>query len=265
MPLHPWRAASAPVTRPLAARWRPGAAQFHSVMQKGRQDFVTDVDLAVSEFLCRELPRLLPGSVVISEEGFKGKPEDGYYWVIDPIDGTNNFIYQLPNFAISIGLLQDREPVLGAVYAPRLGELYAAAKGEGATCNDRPIHVCPDETVAQTLALAETNPYSDRAANRFPVLISNVYLDCIDCRFAGTAALDCCYVACGRGGLFVAENVKPWDYAAGEIITTEAGGKVSQWNGQPMTYFGNTTILMTNGKLHEEMLRRIRDTVGIDA
>ena len=237
----------------------------HTILQKGKQDFVTDVDLAISTFLCDHLPQLLPGSAVISEEGYKGEPGDGYYWVIDPIDGTNNFIYQLPNFAISIGLLRDRKPVLGVISAPRMGELYVAALGEGATCNGAPIHVCPDETVAHTLVLAETNPYSDRAANRFPALVRNVYLDCIDCRFAGTAALDCCYVACGRGGVFIAENVKPWDYTAGEIITTEAGGRVTQWNGAPMSHFGNTSILLTNGTLHEEMLERIRQIFGPEA
>ncbi len=242
-----------------------GSAQLdhaHSIMQKGKQDFVTDVDLAVSTSLCDRLPELLPGSSVISEEGYKGEPGPGYYWVIDPIDGTNNFIYHLPNFAISVGLLEDRKPVLGVIYAPRLGELYAAAAGEGAFCNDRPIRVCGDETVSGTLIAAETNPYSDRSKNLFPAVLNNINQDCIDYRISGSAALDCCYVACGRVGAFVAENVKPWDYAAGEALVNEAGGKLTRWNGQPMTYYGNSSALMTNGKLHAELLERIRSVVG---
>ena len=230
----------------------------HSIMTKGKQDFVTDVDLAVSSFLCEKLPELLPGSVVISEEGYKGEPGEGYYWIIDPIDGTNNFIYQLPLFAISIGLLENRKPVLGVVYAPRLHELYAAAAGEGATLNDHPVHVCDDESVSRTLVLAETNPYSNREQNRFPLVLDNVYRDCIDCRVSGTAALGCCFVAGGRGGVFFAENVKPWDYTAGQALVQEAGGCVTQWTGENMTFYGSSTVLMTNGKLHEEMLERIR-------
>ncbi len=236
----------------------------HSIITKGKQDFVTDADLAVSSFLCEKLPELLPGSTVISEEGYKGEPGEGYYWVIDPIDGTNNFIYQLPMFAISIGLLKNRKSVLGVIYAPRLHEIYYAALGEGAYCNDKPISVCPDETVSKTLVIAETNPYSDRPTNRFPAVLDNVYLDCIDYRIEGTAALDCCFVACGRGGVFIAENVKPWDYAAGEILVTEAGGCVTQWNGKPMTYYGNSTALLTNGKIHNEMLERIQKVLGTE-
>lgn len=228
------------------------------VTKKGAKDFVTEVDMQISEFLCQKLPDLLNGSVVISEEGYKGRPDQHYCWIIDPIDGTSNFIYHHPDYAISIGLIEDGQSVLGVIYSPQRKEMFSAAKGVGAFCNDKPIKVCEDATVSNTLVLAETNPYSDRISNKFPEVFQNLYKDCIDYRITGSAAIDCCYIACGRGGVFVAENLKPWDYAAGEIIIKEAGGNFSQWNGNPPTYFGNTTALATNTLTHEEVLERLK-------
>ncbi|MDO5541202.1 MAG: inositol monophosphatase [Eubacteriales bacterium] len=232
-----------------------------SVKKKGAKDFVTEVDMKISDILCNRLPDLLEGSIVISEEGYKGKPDQKYCWVVDPIDGTSNFIYSHPDYAISIGLLEDAEPVLGVVYSPQSQEMFYAAKGEGAYCNGNKISVCRDATVSQTLVLAETNPYSDRVSNKFPKVFSNIYRDCIDYRITGSAALDCCYIACGRGGAFIAENLKPWDYAAGEIIVKEAGGSFTQWDGRRLTYFGNTTALATNGYMHKELLERLKEYV----
>ncbi|MFR8172518.1 MAG: inositol monophosphatase family protein [Marvinbryantia sp.] len=232
-----------------------------SVKQKGAKDFVTEVDMRISDVLCEKLPGLLEGSIVISEEGYKGKPDQKYCWIIDPIDGTSNFIYSHPDYAISIGLLENAEPVLGVVYSPQSQEMFYAAKGEGAYCNGKRIFVCRDASVSQTLVLAETNPYSDRVANKFPQVFSNIYRDCIDYRITGSAALDCCYIACGRGGAFIAENLKPWDYAAGEIIVREAGGSFSQWDGRRPTYYGNTTALATNTLVHEEILGRLKQYI----
>lgn len=228
------------------------------ISQKGEKDFVTEVDLAISEKLCRELPKLLKESVVISEEGYQGRPEEKYCWIIDPIDGTNNLIYDLPAYAVSVGLLEERKPVLGVVYNAKTEEMFWAVKDKGAYCDDRRIQVCQDSSVEKTLVLAETNPYCDRKENPFHQVMDNIFCDCIDYRITGSAALDCCYVACGRGGAFVAQNLKPWDYAAGKIILEEAGGCLTQWSGEELEYYGNSSILASNGLLHEELLERLK-------
>ena len=161
------------------------------VNEKGINDFVTEVDIKISQFLCDKLPMLVKESVALSEEGSIVNPEKGYYWVIDPIDGTSNFIYGIPDYGAAV-----------------FGELFK---------------------------------------------------DCIDYRITGSAALDCCYIACGRGGVFVSENLKPWDYAAGVIIIQEAGGVMTQWDGEALRYFGGSTFLATNGQLHKEVLERIKE------
>ena len=229
------------------------------VNEKWINDFVTEVDIKISQFLCDKLPMLVKESVALSEEGSIVNPEKGYYWVIDPIDGTSNFIYGIPDYGISVALLKNGKPVLGVVYAPKKQEMYYAAEGLGAFCNGKPIRVCKDEHIKSTLILSETNPYSDRETNMYAAVFGELFKDCIDYRITGSAALDCCYIACGRGGVFVSENLKPWDYAAGVIIIQEAGGVMTQWDGEELRYFGGSTFLATNGQLHKEALERIKE------
>ncbi len=231
------------------------------VSQKGEKDFVTEIDLKISDLLCETLPKLVKDSVVISEEGNKEQPKEKYCWIIDPIDGTNNLIYDLPAYAISIGLLENKIPVLGVVHNPKTKEMFWAVKGQGAYCNEERIFVCKDSSVSKTLILAETNPYYNRKENKFHQIMDGIFCDCIDYRITGSAALDCCYVACGRGGAFVAQNLKPWDYTAGQIILEEAGGRLTQWTGQGLSYYGDTTALASNGILHQEMMDRLKDFV----
>lgn len=232
------------------------------IKEKGINDFVTTCDIKISNFLCDRLPKILENSRVISEEGNIVAPEKGYYWIVDPIDGTSNFIYGIPEHAISVGLVKDGMPVLGVVYAPKKNEMYYAAKGEGAFCNGSSIHVCSDQSISSTIVLAETNPYSSRPENAFSAVFQELFKDCIDYRITGSAALDCCYIARGRGGVFVSEKLKPWDYAAGVILIQEAGGEITQWNGEALGYFGSSTILATNGQIHEEAVRRIKSALS---
>ena len=160
------------------------------VNEKGINDFVTEVDIKISQFLCDKLPKLVKESVALSEEGSIVNPEKGYYWVIDPIDGTSNFIYGIPDYGISVALLKNGKPVLGVVYAPKKDEMYYAAEGLGAFCNGKPIQVCQDEHIKSTLILSETNPYSDRETNMYTAVFGELFKDCIDYRITGSAALD---------------------------------------------------------------------------
>lgn len=228
------------------------------ISNKGSRDYVTQVDLAASEYLVHHLPAILPGSRVFSEELAPSAPIDGgYCWVIDPVDGTTNLIYSVPLYTISIGLLYDYEPVLGVVYNPASGEMFCAAKGYGAFLNGKPIRVCDDERLEQTLVLVETNPYADRTKTRSYDVIGRVFLDCIDYRVIGSAALDICYVASGRCGVFFAERLRTWDCVGGFAILQEAGGQYTNWQGEAFS-FTNThgeSLIASNRKLHDTALK----------
>ncbi len=231
-----------------------------NIQQKGEHDFVTRVDLEVSEFLLRELPKLIEGSVVLSEEAeCTAKIDTGYCWIIDPVDGTTNFIYSLPLFAVSIGLLYNGRPVLGVVHNPAGCETFTAVLGGGAFLNGKQIKVCPDAAIKDTLLLAETNPYHpDRKSTATIKMLDAFFADCKDIRITGSAALDVCYVAAGRAGVFVSENLKPWDFAGGLAILREAGGTASRWDGSDLTYSQGQTFVATNKILQQAALQRIQ-------
>ena len=232
------------------------------VTSKGPKDYVTQVDLAVSAYLEEHLPALVPGSKVISEESATSAGIDaGNYWIIDPVDGTTNLIYGLPLYTISIGLLRNFEPVLGIVYNPYTKELFAAAKGMGAYLNGQPISVNNDQCLKETLVLAETNPYANRKKSRTVKVLAEVFYDCIDYRITGSAALDICYIASGRGGILFAEHLKTWDCAGGFAILTEAGGTYTNWQGKPfsLTEAAGDSLVASNGTLQQIALQYTRE------
>jgi myo-inositol-1(or 4)-monophosphatase len=224
---------------------------------KGPKDFVTQVDLRIDAFLSKRLPSLVPGSLVLSEEGKDDEKRAEYQWIVDPIDGTTNLIYGMPLYAVSIGLVKGQTPLAGVVYNPVSHEMFSAYKGGGAFLNGNQIHVNADAKLSETLVLAETDPYLDRKKNFSPHLINDVFSESIDYRVTGSAALDVCFIACGRGGAFFTQAVKPWDYAGGSIILLEAGGTLTQWDNSPLPFEGKHPILVTNGILHAEMLKKI--------
>lgn len=230
----------------------------NTITAKGEQDFVTEVDTRISDYMMEALPRLLPGSRVLSEEAPPPPHlEQGPLWVVDPIDGTTNYIFGLPLFCISLGLLWEGQPVLGVVYNPAGKELYTACPGSGARLNGAPIRVRQEMCLGQTLLLTETNPYSDRKKTRAMAVLAGLFLQVVDVRVTGSAALDLCYVAAGRAGVFATEKLTPWDWAAGQAILQEAGGTVTRWDGAVLDLQPGT-ILATNGLLHRESLNAIR-------
>jgi myo-inositol-1(or 4)-monophosphatase len=241
-----------------------------AVREKGPNDFITRIDMEISEYLCAALPKLLPASRVISEERKNIDTGEPCRWIIDPIDGTNNLVYGLPFYAVSIGLVLEKTPVLGVVYLPATGELFSAAKGSGAFVEntliphgqETPLRVNAADSLDKTIVMAETDPYFDRRQNRSIELIRSVYEKCIDCRITGSAAIDMSYIAAGRAGVHFCQNLNPWDYAGGGAILIEAGGKISQWDGSPVTFEGKHSSLATNGLVHEEMLKLIGTFLG---
>ncbi|MDR1252544.1 MAG: inositol monophosphatase [Treponema sp.] len=236
------------------------------VENKGPNDFITRIDREISDYLCAELPKLLDDSQVISEEQQELPGSAPYRWIIDPIDGTNNLIYDLPFYAVSIGLVLEKEPLLGVIYMPASGELFSAARKNGAFVENpltgsaaKSIRVNDADSLSRAIVMAETDPYFEREKNPSLDLIKSVYRYCIDLRITGSAAIDLSYIAAGRAMAHFCRHLNPWDYAGGSSILTEAGGIVSQWDGSPMPYEGKHTSLAASSKpIHEAMLELVR-------
>ncbi len=196
------------------------------VTQKGNNsNFVTSCDIAVEEFLTERLRTLLPGSLVIGEES-EDKPTKGdLMWVIDPIDGTSNFIRDMGLSAISVGLVKEGEPYLGVVYLPYRDEMFYAKTGEGAFLNGAPIHVS-DRDFAHSHLCSAMSLYDKRYAPPCFRIIDRVYQESDDLRRLGTAALELVYLACGRVELYFEIRLCPWDVAGAFPIIKEAGGLI---------------------------------------
>lgn len=224
--------------------------------KSGTSNYVTQMDEYLSERLTVELQKILPKSRVISEEDKeKEKILEEPIWVVDPLDGTSNYMFDFQISCISIGLLEKGVPVLGVIYNPFTKELYEGAKGWGAYLNDEKIVVGSGDRLKNSLMLAETNPYSNRLTSNTMPFLTELFSNCVDLRILGAAALDLCYLSCGRGGGWFSEKVEPWDIAAGTIILEEAGGVITDMQGNPLSFHQATGVLAGNKEIHQELLQ----------
>lgn len=216
--------------------------------KEGKNNFVTDYDRQVQAFLFEKLALLLPEAVFIGEEEDQHPPlPEGYAFVIDPIDGTTNFMKGYCASCISVGLLKSGQPFMAAVYNPYLNEMYYAQKGKGAFCNDRPIHVSEHE-LKDGLVIFGTSPYYAEYL-RQPFDLAYEFLQkCIDVRRSGSAAIDLCNIACGRAELYFELMLSPWDFAAGALIVEEAGGYVLGVDGKPLSFDKKSGVVAGNNK-----------------
>jgi myo-inositol-1(or 4)-monophosphatase len=220
------------------------------VSQKGPGDFVTNADLKSERTLREELQKARPGFGFLMEESGEAKGSDpDHRWIVDPLDGTTNFLHGLPHFAISIALEQKGEIVAGLVYDPAKDELFWAEKGQGAFCNDRRMRVSGRKHLPESL-LATGIPFIGHGDHpRFLRQLGAAMRETSGVRRLGAAALDLAYVAAGRYEGFWEEDLSPWDIAAGILLVKEAGGYVSDLKGgQTMLQTG--ALLATNGTLH---------------
>lgn len=196
------------------------------VTQKGNNsNYVTSCDLAVEKFLSAKLRELLPGSLIIGEESEDNPSRGDLLWVIDPIDGTSNFIRDIGLSAISVGLVVDGEPYLGVIYQPYRDEMFYAKTGEGAYLNGERIHVS-DRDFAHSHLCSAMSLYDKQYAPPCFRIIDRVYQEADDLRRLGTAAVELAYLACGRVELYFEIRVFPWDAAGAIPIIREAGGFV---------------------------------------
>ena len=204
--------------------------------KEGPANFVTAYDVKVQRMLRSGLQALRPGSRFVGEEeDAQDDVHKGEVFIVDPIDGTTNFIKGCNASAVSVAMLREGQAVLGAVYDPYRDEFFFAEKGKGATCNGVPLHVA-DEDLSQSLVCFGTSPYNPELIPPTFALAQRLVQEGLDLRRSGSAVIDLCQVARGAAGLMFEMRLCPWDHAAAGFIVTEAGGKISQINGEPIVY-----------------------------
>ena len=229
-----------------------------NIEEKGRQNFVTEVDKKAEQILVKGLSELLPEAGFIAEEGTSDKKGESYNWVIDPVDGTTNFIHGVFPFAISVGLTEKNEVVAGIVYEFGLNEFFYAWKGGGAWLNGSPIQVSQADRVEHSL-IATGFPYTNFTyLEQFMHSMDFFMRNSHGLRRLGSAATDIAYVACGRYEGFYEYGLNPWDVAAGMLLVREAGGLVSDFAGHGDPLFGEH-IVCSNEKIFKEFQSVIQD------
>jgi myo-inositol-1(or 4)-monophosphatase len=259
---------------------RQNYAKPHEITMKGAIDPVTETDFQCQEIIIGMLRQAFPDHGFLAEEragegggeppppavadqdhpgpAWEADPPPGCRWIIDPLDGTVNFAHGYPAFCVSIACEADGVLVYGVIYDPLGDELFEASRGGGASLNGTPIRV--SETARMDRSLIATGfPYDIRS--RVPETLARLgrLLGIVQgLRRGGSAALDLAYVACGRLDGFYEENLKPWDTAAGLLIVTEAGGRITTFDGRDYNLY-SPTIVASNGVLHEELSGRIQD------
>ncbi len=215
-------------------------------------DLVTEADREAEAAVIAALTRAFPSHAILAEESGANDRQSAERWIIDPLDGTTNFAHGFPQFCVSIAYERRGRVELGVVFDALKRELFVAARGRGARLNGRRIHV--SRTPALELALLSTGfPYDRRERRHFYLAFWEAFMMRTQgVRRTGSAALDLCYVACGRTDAFWEFGLHPWDVAAGALIVSEAGGRVSNADGSRLD-LGGRQILATNGRLHRAM------------
>lgn len=224
------------------------------IREKSPNDFVSETDLAVEQAVIKTIRDAYPDHRITGEEsGTTGNDNSEYRWIIDPIDGTTNFIKGLPNFAISIAVFKNNKPEIGLVYNPMHDEMFMAARGQGATLNDRKIRAA--KTLPENAVITTGIPFKN--AEYMPKQVKCLK-QCFevfpDIRRLGSAALDLCYVAAGRVDGYFEFGLSEWDIAAGALIAQESGAIVSDSNGE-LSHFTTGNIVAAPPKVYKALIK----------
>jgi myo-inositol-1(or 4)-monophosphatase len=231
-----------------------GEIENLQVSLKGPGNFVTASDIKVEKILVEELQKARPTYSILSEEIGEINNDESFKWIIDPIDGTSNFLHGIPHFAISIGLEHDKEIICGIIYDPIKDEMFTAEKGNGAYVNNKRMRVSSRSKLKDCLIFTGGPRQNPKDKELFFVEYKNFSsIVKTPIRKMGSASLDIAYVAAGRCDGFWQRNLNYWDYAAGIILVKESGGFVTDFNGENR-YIENKTILVTNSKIDKEMI-----------
>ena len=235
-----------------------GEIEKLQVSVKGPGDFVTMSDKKAEKILIEELGKARPNYSILSEEIGEIKNDEAFKWIIDPIDGTSNFLHGVPHFGISIGLEQNKEIICGIIFDPIKDEMFVAEKGKGSYLNNQRMRVSArsklEDCIIFTGGPRRQSKERDLAIEEYKKFSSKVL---IPIRKMGSASLDMAYVAAGRCDGFWQRNLNYWDIAAGIILVKEAGGFVTDFSGND-DYIKNKTILVTNSLINEEMIEVLK-------
>jgi myo-inositol-1(or 4)-monophosphatase len=234
-----------------------GEVEQLQVSMKGPGDFVSAADHKAEKIVREELQRVRPTYGLLLEESGEIKGSDPQHrWIVDPLDGTTNFLHAIPIFAVSIGLERDGEIVAGVIFNPIMNELFVAEKGVGAYLNDRRMRIAQRRELSQSVITCGV-PHQGRGEHAtFLKELAPVMADCAGIRRTGSAAMDLAWVAAGRFDGFFERGLSPWDIAAGIVIVSEAGGFVSDYSGRKSALHADT-VVAANPDIHRQLVDRI--------
>ncbi|HEY9253534.1 MAG TPA: inositol monophosphatase family protein [Stenotrophomonas sp.] len=202
-----------------------------NVVQKGRMDYASEVDADAEKVIVKELKRAYPEYGILGEEGGVQGNSGRYMWVIDPLDGTSNYLRGFPHYCVSIALVENGEPLDAVIFDPLRNELFTASRGSGAVLNDRRIRVTDRKDLAGAMIHTGFPPRERARVSTQLKCVDSLLTQAEDIRRTGSAALDLAYVACGRADAYFEAGVKAWDIAAGVLLVREAGGRVCDFKG----------------------------------
>jgi len=233
-----------------------GKLESLSVFEKGPQDYASEVDSLAEAAIIKELRRAHPDVAILAEEsGAMGKGRQTF--VIDPLDGTSNFLHGIPHFCISIALVENGEPTDGVIFDPLRNEVFSASKGAGATLNDRKIRVADRKDLNGAMLITGFPPRERPRLGPHLEAIRVLLGEAEDIRRTGSAALDLAYVAAGRADGYFEAGIKPWDIAAGMLLVREAGGRVCDFRGRGEKILDGGQIVAGNLKLSDALQKSI--------
>ena len=218
-------------------------------------DMVTQYDKASEELITAGLAQIRANDAIVGEEGASQSGTSGITWHIDPIDGTSNFFFDIPMWAVSIGAVDEHGPLAGAVYVPALGEMFSASRNEGATMNGTAISCRKNSSLSDAMVCTGFS-YRINERHAHAQRVANMVMKVRDIRRFGAAAVDLCFVACGRLDAYFEEHLHSWDLVAGQIIATEAGAIVTNYAGASVT---PEQVLATTPFIQQELIALIAE------
>lgn len=228
--------------------------------KEGKKNFVTMYDVAVQNFLFEELGKAFPEAEFVGEESENRLENDALRFIIDPIDGTTNFMQDYRCSCISVALCKENDILAGVVYNPYTDEIFSAEKGKGAYLNGKKIQVS-DRPLSDGLALFGTSPYHPENTDETFALLRKVFDLSRDIRRSGSAAYDICMVACGRCEVFFEKALQPWDVAAGTLILKEAGGIALNYEGNEINFSMPNDVVFANPKAYKEFATLLQGNI----
>jgi len=223
------------------------------IQYKGKGNLVTNIDILAEKTVMELLKQEYPSHKILSEETNSTTDTSGYTWVVDPLDGTNNYVYGIPFFCTNVALAMDEDILVGVTYAPMTRKMFRADKGKGAYLNNTPIQVSNVSSLKAAMVGFDLG-YNDQQAREMLNLATNLWGEVHCMRMIGSSSLGLAYVAAGRISLYYHRFVYPWDIAPGLLLIKEAGGIVTNWEGQPATIH-NMQIIASNPRLHSVFTR----------